>query len=52
MKPFRVAVAFDRASLQVLGQRYTVPSAGNIGSFTAATRLLILTAPMDAPATP
>lgn len=33
MEPFRVAVTFDQPSRQRLGDRYTLPTAGNIGSF-------------------
>lgn len=33
MKPFRAALTSDRASLQELGECYTLPTVGNVGSF-------------------
>lgn len=32
-QPFRVAVTFAESSLKRLGERYTLPTAGDIGSF-------------------
>ena len=32
-EPFRVAVTFDQLSLHQLGERYSLPTTGNIGSF-------------------